>query len=155
MTLNYRLIGGIFFMEDIHLSHNIVIPSSALQFRFSRSSGKGGQNVNKVSTKVELCLNIGSIRCPNAVQKRIETYFRSRMRRDNNICVVSQESRSQWENKQRSIEKLVRLIERASRVEKKRIPTGKTSGANERRLTRKKERSETKRSRMKRIAREE
>lgn len=93
-------------------------------FKTSRSGGKGGQNVNKVSSKVELIFNInGSSLFTEEEKTRLEEKLSSRLDTAGNLHIVSQEDRSQLLNKQRTIIKLLSLLTMSLKVQKKRKPT--------------------------------
>lgn len=90
----------------------------------SRSGGKGGQNVNKVSSKVELVLHIPSAFFLNNIEKAILLEkLASRLDSENNLHVVSQEDRSQLMNKERCIAKMIHLLKLALTVQRKRLVT--------------------------------
>lgn len=90
----------------------------------SRSGGKGGQNVNKVSSKVELVLHIPSAPFLDEFEKAILLEkLSSRLDNENNLHVVSQEDRSQLMNKERCIIKMIHLLKTALTVQKKRVTT--------------------------------
>ena len=96
----------------------------AVLFKTSRSGGKGGQNVNKVSSKVELVLHIPSALFFTEEEKLlILEKLATRLDSENNLHVVSQEDRSQLMNKERSVLKMIALIRFALTVQKKRLPT--------------------------------
>ena len=96
----------------------------AVLFKTSRSGGKVGQNVNKVSSKVELVLHIPSAPFFTEEEKLlILEKLASRLNSENNLHVVSQEDRSQLMNKERSVLKMIALIRFALTVQKKRLPT--------------------------------
>ncbi len=96
----------------------------AVTFRTSRSGGSGGQNVNKVSSKVELILNINEAPFLSDEEKLLlHARLASRLDKDGNLHVVSQEDRSQLTNKTRTVEKLIDLLEIALHVDKFRKPT--------------------------------
>lgn len=93
-------------------------------FRTSRSSGAGGQHVNKTETKVELIFDVQGSKFLSAIQKnRIEEKVKSYMNDAGELKVSSSESRSQLTNKERAIKKFFALLERAFKREKTRIPT--------------------------------
>jgi len=95
-----------------------------VNFKTSRSGGKGGQNVNKVSSKVELIFNISSAPFLSDSEKSVlMERLSSRIDSENNIHVIAQEDRSQLLNKEGTIKKLLSLLKSALAVQKKRVPT--------------------------------
>jgi len=136
-------------MEDIIISPKITIPATAVTFKFSRSSGKGGQNVNKVSTKVELLFSIDELRTSDEIRLIIKGKLRNRFDSEGIIRIVSQESRSQWQNKRIAINKLSEMILKASFVDKHRVATKPTRTSKARRVEGKKKDSKRKELRRK------
>lgn len=129
----------------ISISHSIKIPSAELQFKTSRSGGPGGQNVNKVETRVEVLFDvIKSPSIPNHIRQRLLKKLDYRLDSSGILHVVVQHTRSQWKNKQLAIEKLTDIIKSALIVKKKRIATKPTHTAREMRLRTKKTRGQTK-----------
>jgi ribosome-associated protein len=134
--------------SSIRITASVQIPLVELRFRTSRSSGPGGQNVNKLETRVELLFDVAHSPSMGEEQRqRVLTNLGSRIDGDGMLHISSQRSRSQWENKQGTIEKLVLLLREALKIRKKRIKTGPTRGSNENRVQQKKKHSQKKRLR--------
>ena len=136
-------------MNSGHHRHpSVEIPHAELRFRTSRSSGPGGQNVNKLETRVELMFDV--VRSPSLSddqKKTVLSALATRIDSEGILHISSQKSRSQWENKQLVIERLATLLHSALRVRKKRVKTGPTRGSKERRVQAKKKHSEKKKMR--------
>ena len=131
---------------------NIPIPdlSSEFVFKASRSSGPGGQNVNKVNSRIELRFDIVNSEILSEEQKRILlTKLKSRITSDGILLVVSQEDRSQLKNKEQTILKFREILEKALRPVKKRKQTAPTKASVEKRLQKKKKQGEKKSQRGK------
>jgi ribosome-associated protein len=132
----------------LRIMSNVEIPASQLHFRTSRSSGPGGQNVNKLETRVELMFDVVHSPSLSDHQKRtVLSALASRIDTEGILHISSQKSRSQWENKQLVIEKLAVLLRSALRVRKKRIKTAPTRGSKERRVQAKKKHGQKKQMR--------
>jgi ribosome-associated protein len=117
-------------------------------FTASKSSGPGGQNVNKVNTRIELRFSIEASLHLSAVEKMmIFERLRSKITGEGDIIIVSQSERSQFENKRKAIEKFYSLIAKTLTVRRKRIPTSPGKGAIAKRLEAKRKRSDIKKSR--------
>lgn len=125
--------------------------SSEFKFSTSRSSGPGGQNVNKVSTKIELRFNvIESVLLWADEKEIILKKLENKINKDGELILVSQSERSQLANKEKVIEKFYSLINKTLTPQKKRKPTKQTKESKEKRLQTKKINSE-KKSRRKSI----
>jgi ribosome-associated protein len=110
-----------------------------LIFSSSRSSGPGGQNVNKVNTRVELRFNLtGSSLLKDAEKTRIQSVLGNRITRDGFLILVSQSERSQLANKKKVTERFYKLLQKALIPVKKRKPTRPTLASKERRIESKK-----------------
>ncbi len=122
--------------------------SSEAKFSASKSSGPGGQNVNKVNTKVELRFDVqNSILLTDEEKMLVFKKTTNKINKEGELIVVSQSERSQIENKEKAIEKLNSIIEKALQKDKKRIATKIPKSVIRRRLKDKKINSERKDSR--------
>lgn len=118
---------------------------SELKFRSSRSSGPGGQSVNKVSTRVELLFNLWNSQALSFEQKQIVfDKLKNRINSEGILYLSSDESRSQLTNKENSIERFLKLLEEALKPVKKRRPTKPKRSSIEKRLKTKKIKSDRK-----------
>lgn len=132
-------------MADLHITSRITIPDEELGFSFARSSGPGGQNVNKVNSKATLRWNpTASAALPDDVRSRFLKLYASRITNDGEILITSQESRDQPKNIAICLEKLRGMIQQVLAAPKKRRPTKPTKGSKQRRLNDKKQRAELK-----------
>lgn len=124
--------------------------SPEFTFKTSRSSGAGGQNVNKVNTKVELRFNVESSQLLTSQEKEtILKKLSSKLSSDGDLIIVSQEERTQLKNKQICIEKFYKTVAQALKVVKKRKPTKRTTQSVEKRIASKRQISEKKTLRKK------
>jgi ribosome-associated protein len=123
----------------------IEIDERELEERFIRASGPGGQNVNKLSTAVQLRFDVrGSPSLPDGVRARLERLAGKRLTRDGVLVITAQRHRTQERNRADALERLVELIEHASIVPIVRRKTKPTKASRERRLESKKHRSTVK-----------
>lgn len=120
-------------MTDLFITPKIVIPASELAWSATRSGGPGGQNVNKVSTKVDLRFDLaGSTALSDETKARVAQL--ARLDADGRVLITSERTRSQPQNLEDAREKLRELIQRALVVPKRRRPTKPSKGAQRRRL---------------------
>lgn len=135
-------------LEDLVIRPNLVISGRDLSYAAVRSSGPGGQNVNKLATKVELCFELDrSTALDESTKARLRALAGARFTREGQLLVVVQETRSQAQNLELARAKLAELIVAALHRPKKRRPTKPTKGSKERRLKAKRAAGEKKRNR--------
>jgi ribosome-associated protein len=131
------------------INRELSISISELQFRFSRSSGPGGQHVNRAETRVELLFDI---RMSPSLTKEQRQRLLQRLGRhldsEGVMHVVASETRSQLENRRRVIDRFRTLLTAALRRRRRRIPTEPSAASRERRLANKKARAGIKRARQ-------
>jgi ribosome-associated protein len=134
--------------NPIFIEPNVVIPAGAIQVSAVRASGPGGQNVNKVSSKVEVRVDLAQIEgLGQAARARLIALAASRLDAGGVIRVVSQASRDRIRNLDDAFEKIRELVAAALVAPKPRKRTRPSRGAVERRLSEKREASDRKRSR--------
>lgn len=129
----------------------IILPDFTAEFEFatSRSSGPGGQNVNKVNSKVELRFDILKSELLTAEQKEIlQQKLASKITADGILCIISQRDRSQLANKEDVVSKFYELLRKALKPVKPRKKTKPSKSSVEKRLSSKRIKSEIKQSRQ-------
>lgn len=132
----------------LRITPELAIPRSELQFRTSRSGGPGGQHVNKVETRVELLFDVaGSPSLPAPVRALLLQHLASRLDADGVFHLTSEQSRSQYRNREEAVARFVLLLQQALRPRKTRKATRIPRGVQEARLQEKRVRSATKRLR--------
>jgi ribosome-associated protein len=131
-------------MATIPITSTIVLDEHELEEHFVRASGPGGQNVNKVSTAVELRFNIHSSSLPPDVKERLLALAGHRVTADGVLLIDSREHRTQSQNRDAARARLVALVQHAAKRPKPRKPTKPRKAAREKRLETKKRRGEIK-----------
>jgi ribosome-associated protein len=132
----------------IEINKQLSLDENELDWVFSRASGPGGQNVNKTATAVQLRFDVASSQSlPVPIKQRLQRLARNRLTKDGVLIVEASEHRSQQANRQAALERLTRLIQRASQPPKKRKSTKPSKAAKRRRLEAKRQRSQKKRQR--------
>ncbi len=135
-------------MSHLVVNQRIQVPLRELQFTFARSSGPGGQNVNKLNTKATLRWKIvRSDSLPADVQRRFLSKYRRRITSDGDLVITSQRYRDQGRNVADCLSKLRDLIESVATAPKIRKKTKPSKGAKARRLKNKQAQSEKKQRR--------
>jgi ribosome-associated protein len=135
--------------EPIRIATGIVVPEGAIEWRAVRSSGPGGQNVNKVASKVELRADLGAVSGLTApARARLRAIAAARLDSDGWLLVTSQRTRDQVRNLEDARDKVKKLVERAIKAPRPRRLTQPSRGAVERRLKGKRVRSGVKRTRQ-------
>jgi ribosome-associated protein len=132
----------------INVTHAISVDEDELEFSFVRSSGPGGQNVNKVATAVQLRFDVArSPSLPDDVRARLIARAGSKVTRDGVLVFTARRFRTQERNRADAVERLVEMIRAAATPPKRRRKTKPTRASKQQRVEHKRRRSSTKRLR--------
>ena len=135
-------------MSDIRVNDRVVVPEAAVETKAVRASGPGGQNVNKLATKIQMRVDLGLILGFEGDDlARVRTFLASRLDADGRLLVMSQETRDQARNREDCAAKVAELIRAALFRPKARRRTKPTFASKQRRVEEKRRRSERLRQR--------
>lgn len=134
--------------KTIQITRTVAIPVAELRFRFSRSSGPGGQHVNRSESRVELLFDLGhSPSLSEEQRQRASRALASYLDKDGVLHLVSQSSRSQLRNREEVMDRFRHLMQRALKRPKRRRPTRPGLKARQKRLEEKRHRGKIKKQR--------
>jgi ribosome-associated protein len=134
-------------VRDLDLGDGLIVPAQLLRAETSRSGGPGGQNVNKLETRVTIAVEVDALPLPDDRKQRIRERLAGRINREGTLRVTSQAERSQLANRDRALARMEELLRDALAEAKPRKRTRATKGSKEKRLKEKKRRSEIKKVR--------
>jgi len=131
----------------IEIAPGVALDENEVRFEFTRASGPGGQNVNKVATAVQLRFDLAGSHLPEDILRRLRSIAGRRITKDDTLIIEARRHRSQEQNRRDALDRLVHLLEKAAREPKARKKTWPSAAARKKRLEEKKLRSERKKAR--------
>jgi len=136
-------------MSTLKISNTVTLDVNEVDISAIRASGSGGQKVNKVSAAIHLRFDIEASSLPEYYKEKLLDCKDKRITKDGIVVIKSQQHRSQEQNRDEALERLVELVKSVNVVQKKRVPTKPTKGSVGRRLDSKKKQSNQKKLRGK------
>jgi ribosome-associated protein len=134
-------------MRDLDVGQGLTVPANLLRASTSRSGGPGGQNVNKLETRVTIEVDLSALPLDEAQRSRVSTKLAGRINKEGTLRVTSQAERSQLANRDRALARMEELLREALEPEKPRKKVRVSRAAKRKRIEEKKRRGETKRLR--------
>ena len=134
-------------MRDLDLGNGIVVPEQLLRSATSRSGGPGGQNVNKVESRVTIEVDVDALPLSDEQKALVRTRLAGRVNKEGVLRVTSQAERSQLANRDRALARMEELLRDAIEEQRPRKKTRASKASKERRIREKKQRAETKKLR--------
>jgi len=133
----------------LKISNTVTLDENEVEISAIRAQGSGGQKVNKVSAAIHLRFDIENSSLPQYYKEKLLSLKDKRITKEGIVVIKSQQHRSQEQNRDEAIERLIELIKSVNVVQKKRVPTRPTKGSVNRRLKSKKKHSNKKQLRRK------
>ncbi|ABE56560.1 Class I peptide chain release factor [Shewanella denitrificans OS217] len=128
----------------IKISYQVELADNEIEWQFVRSSGAGGQHINKVSTAAQLSFDIAQSSLPDFYKEKLLAKADHRITKSGKILIKCQQSRSQDFNRQQALAQFIELVAGVAHVQKKRVATKATKASQKRRIEGKKQRGATK-----------